>query len=68
MTFMRFASPGAMVVDFLKFLFLLVDLLVRIWLEKALCRTIFPVPDFLNRLAAPLFVLIFGMEFSQCFC
>ncbi len=33
MTFMRFASPGAMVVDFLKFRFRLVDLLVRMWLE-----------------------------------
>jgi hypothetical protein len=67
MTFMRFASPGAMVVAFLKFRFRLVDLLVRMWLEKALCLTIFPVPDFLNRLAAPLFVFILGMEFSQYF-
>ena len=62
---MRFASPGAMIVDFLKFLFLLVDLVVRMWLVKALCLTIFPVPVFLNRLAAPLFVFIFGMVFSQ---
>ena len=28
----RYWTPGAMVVDFLKFLFLLVDLVVRIWL------------------------------------
>ena len=41
--------------------FLLVDFLVRIWLEYALLRFNFPEPVFLKRFAAPLFVFIFGM-------
>ncbi len=34
---------------------------VRMWLLKALARTILPVPVFLNRLAAARFVLILGI-------
>ena len=58
---MRFASPGAMMLDLRRFLFLLVVLLVRIWLVKALFLTILPVLVLRNRLAAPLFVFIFGI-------
>jgi hypothetical protein len=47
--------------DFLRFRFLLVDFLVRIWLVKALERLIFPDPVSLKRLAAPRFVFIFGI-------
>ena len=63
---MRFASPGAMMVDLRRFLFLLVVLVVRIWLVKALFLTILPVPVLRNRLAAPLLVFIFGI-FSSVF-
>ena len=58
---MRFASPGAMIVAFRRFLFLLVVLDVKIWLVKALFLTTLPVPVLRNRLAAPLFVFIFGI-------
>jgi len=44
--------------------FLLVVLLVKMWLPKALERMIFPLPVALNRLAAPLLVLILGMTSS----
>lgn len=44
-----------------RLLFLLVVLLVKIWLPKALERTIFPLPVVLNRLAAPLLVFILGI-------
>jgi len=54
-------SPGDIVLDFLKFLFRFVVLLLRMWLVKAEDRLIFPVPVFLNRLAAPRFVFILGM-------
>jgi hypothetical protein len=47
--------------DFLSPRFLLVDFLVRIWLLNALLRLIFPDPVNLKRLAAPLFVFIFGI-------
>jgi hypothetical protein len=47
--------------DFRKFLFLLVVLLVRIWLVKALFLRILPVPVLRNRLAAPLLDFIFGI-------
>ncbi len=47
--------------DFRRFLFLLVVLVVRIWLVKALFRRILPVPVFRNLLAAPLLVFIFGI-------
>ncbi len=46
---------------FLRPRFLFVDFLVRIWLEKAFLRLIFPEPVALKRFAAPLFVFIFGM-------
>jgi hypothetical protein len=42
-------------------LFLLVVLLVKMWLPKALERTILPLPVVLNRLAAPLLVFILGI-------
>jgi hypothetical protein len=42
-------------------LFLLVVLLVKIWLPKALERIMVPFPVVLKRLAAPLLVLILGM-------
>jgi hypothetical protein len=47
--------------DFLKRLFRLVVLLVRMWLPKALERMILPFPVVLKRLAAPLRVFILGM-------
>jgi hypothetical protein len=50
--------------DFRKLLFLLVVLLVKMWLPKALERTIFPLPVALKRLAAPLLVFILGMTSS----
>lgn len=59
---MRFASPGAMVLDFLRFLFLFVVLVVRIWLVKARFMVTFPAAVFLKRFAAPLLVFIFGIE------
>ena len=59
---MRLESPGDKILDFLKFRFVLVLLLVRMWLVKAWFPLIFPVPVFLKRLAAPLLVFIFGMD------
>ena len=47
--------------DLRKFLFRFVVLVVKIWLVKALFFRILPLPVFLNLLAAPLFVLIFGI-------
>ena len=47
-----------------KFLFRFVVLVVKIWLVKALFLRIFPVPVFLNLLAAPRFVFIFGIAYS----
>ena len=57
---MRFASEGAMILALRKFLFLLVVLVVKMWLVKALFLRILPLPVFLNLLAAPRFVFIFG--------
>lgn len=57
-------------VDFLKFLFLFVVFLVRIWLAKALLRLTFPEAVSENRLAAPLCVFTFGIflsSFTYCF-
>ena len=61
---MRFASEGAMMLALRKFLFRLVVLVVKMWLVKALFLRIFPVPVFLNLLAAPRFVFIFGIAYS----
>src|SRR5580693_4885910 len=44
--------------------FLLRDLDVRMCRANACCRTTFPVPVFLNRLDAPLWVLSLGMKYS----
>src|SRR5579863_303979 len=44
--------------------FLLRDLDVRMCRANAWCRTTFPVPVFLNRLDAPLWVLSLGMKYS----
>ncbi len=44
-----------------RFRFRLADFLVRMWLLLALNRRTFPLPVSLKRLAAPLFVLIFGI-------
>ena len=49
-------------VDFLKFLFLLDDFLVKMWLAKALFLSNLPVAVLLNRFNAPLFVFILGMK------
>ena len=54
-------------VDFLKFLFLFVVFLVRMWLAKALLRFTLPVPVTEKRLAAPLCVFIFGIIFTSLF-
>ena len=61
---MRCASEAAMMLALRKFLFLLVVLVVKIWLVKALFLRIFPLPVFLNLLAAPRFVFIFGITYS----
>jgi hypothetical protein len=58
---MALALAASATADFLKRLFLLVVLLVKMWLPKALERIIFPLPVALNRLAAPLRVFILGM-------
>ena len=47
-----------------KFLFRLVVLVVKMWLVKALFLRILPVPVFLNLLAAPRLVFIFGIIYS----
>src|ERR1039457_1795552 len=44
--------------------FLLRDLDVRMCRANACCLTTFPVPVFLNRLDAPLWVLSLGMKYS----
>ena len=49
-------------VDFLKFLFLLDDFLVKMWLAKALLLSSFPVPVLLNLFKVPLFVFILGIK------
>ena len=49
-------------VDFLKFLFLLDDFLVKMWLAKALFLSSLPVPVLLNLFKAPLFVFILGIK------
>jgi hypothetical protein len=59
---MALALVGSTTADFRKRLFLLVVLLVKIWLPKALERIIVPLPVVLKRLAAPLLVLILGMS------
>jgi len=61
---MALALVESATADFLNRLFLLVVLLVKIWLPKALERTIFPVPVVLNLLAAPRFDLILGIVIS----
>jgi hypothetical protein len=48
--------------SFLSFLFLFLFLWVSKWLFPDLLATIFPVPVTLNRLAADLLVLIFGIS------
>ena len=50
-----------------KFLFRLVVLVVKMWLVKALFLRILPLPVFLNLLAAPRFVFIFGIIYSTDF-
>ena len=50
--------------DLRKFLFRFVVLVVKIWLVKALFLLTLPLPVLLNLLAAPLFVLIFGINNS----
>ena len=61
---MRFASEGVMMLALRKFLFRLVVLVVKMWLVKALFLRILPLPVFLNLLAAPRFVFIFGIIYS----
>ena len=49
-----------------RFLFLLVDFLVRMWLLNACLRLILPVPVSLNRFFAPDIVFIFGITLTSC--
>ncbi len=51
---------------FLKFLFLLVVFLVKIWLLYALLLFNLPVPVALKRFAADLLVFILGITVSSC--
>jgi len=44
-----------------KFLFLLLDFLVRMWLLNAFLRLILPLPVTLKRFFAPLLDFIFGI-------
>ncbi len=62
MTLRRLVSPGEATSDFLKFLFLFFDLLVKMWLVYAWLRLTLPVPVLLNRFAALLFVFILGIK------
>jgi len=59
--FIPLVSLASRMVDFLRFLFLLVVFFVRIWLAYALFLFTLPVPVRLKRFAAPLWVFIFGI-------
>lgn len=56
-----------MIPDLLRFRLRFVVFLVRIWLAYDFEYAIFPFPVSLKRLAAPLFVFIFGMLFILSF-
>lgn len=58
---MALALVVSVTADFRNRLFLLVVLLVKIWLPKALDRRILPFPVALNRLAAPFLDFILGI-------
>ncbi len=58
---MALTLVASTIADLRRRLFLLVVLLVKIWLPKALDRTTLPLPVVLNRLAAPLLVFILGI-------
>jgi hypothetical protein len=58
---MALTLVASTIADFRNRLFLLVVLLVKMWLPKALERTTLPLPVVLNRLAAPLLVFILGI-------
>jgi len=62
---MVFASDFEIRDDFLKFRFCLVDFDVRIWLVYAFDRFTLPLFVSLNRFAAPLHVLIFGIDYTS---
>lgn len=62
---MFFSFVASVIAAFLKFLFLLGDFFVKIWLLYALFLFNFPVPVFLNLFAAALHVFIFGMVISS---
>jgi hypothetical protein len=57
----RFVSSGETSVDFRRWRLRFCDFEERIWLRKALCRLIFPVPVFRKRFLAPDVDFIFGM-------
>ena len=61
MRFTDLRSDASISPDLRRFLFRFVDFLVKIWEVNALLRRILPEPVALNRLAAPLFVFIFGI-------
>lgn len=58
---MDFLSALSTNVLFPSLFFLLLDFFVRMWLLNAFLRLILPLPVFLNRFFAPLFVFIFGI-------
>lgn len=57
----RPSSAGLTSVVVTRFLFLLLDFLVKMWLWNACLRLIFPVPVNLNLFFAPEFVFCFGI-------
>ncbi len=60
---MFFTFVASVIAAFLRFLFLLEDFFVKIWLLYALFLFNCPVPVFLKRFAAALFVFIFGIVY-----
>lgn len=58
---MFFSFVESVIVDFLRFLFLLGDFFVKIWLLYALFLFNLPLLVFLKRFAADLFVFCFGI-------
>ena len=63
---MFFTFVSSAIVACLKFLFLLVDFFVKIWLLYAFILFNSPVPVFLKRFAAALLVFTFGIIISSC--